>query len=106
MFGGKEKTMYILKNLWYGNVNPGERFSRLGSEYKKVAAEANTYMELLAAEMTPKGAEYLEKLLDKNMVLSSISEEDAFIRGVRIGAQFILDVVSDYKSQLPSVDEE
>ena len=43
--------------------------------------------------------------MDKHVVLSSISEEDTFIRGFRIGAQFILDVVGDYKSQLPQTGD-
>lgn len=93
--------MYLLNDLWYGNVNPSERFARRGSEYKKVTAEAAECMDQLMAELTPKGSEILEEFLDKHVILSSISEEDTFIRGVRIGAQFILDVVGDYKSQLP-----
>ena len=93
--------MYLLKDLWYGNVNPSERFARRGSEYKKLTEEANELMERLMAELTPKGSEILEDLLDKYIVLNSIFEEDTFIRGVRIGAQFILDVIGDYKSQLP-----
>ena len=98
--------MYLLKDLWYGNVNPSERYGRRGSEYKKMTAEANDCMDRLIAELTPKGSELLEEFLDKHMVLNSICEEDTFIRGVRIGAQFILDVVGDYKSQLPQADEE
>ena len=93
--------MYLLNDLWYGNANPSERYACRGSEYKKVTAEAAECMDLLMAELTPKGSELLEDLLDKYVVLNSISEEDTFIRGVRIGAQFILDVIGDYKSQLP-----
>lgn len=98
--------MYLLKDLWDGNVTPGERYIRRNSEYKKVTEETNEYMERLTAELSLEGAATLEKLLDKNLTLSSIAEEDSFIRGVRIGAQFILDVVGDYKSQLYQVGEE
>ena len=31
--------MYLLKDLWYGNVTPGERFGRRGSEYMKLTEE-------------------------------------------------------------------
>ena len=93
--------MYLLKDLWYGNVNPSERYARHSSEYRKLTVEANTLMARLVAELTPTGSEILEDLLDKHVVLSSISEEDTFIRGVRIGAQFILDVIGDYQSRLP-----
>ena len=97
--------MYLLKDLWYGNVTPGERFGRRGSEYMKLTEEANEMMERLIAELTPEGAKLLEELLDKQIVLHSIAEEDTFVRGVRIGAQFILDVVGDYKSQLPQMGD-
>ena len=93
--------MYLLKDLWYGNVNPSERYGRRGSEYRRLTEEANGCMDRLVAKLTPKGTEILEEFLDKHMILNSICEEDTFIRGVRIGAQFILDVVSDYRSQLP-----
>ena len=97
--------MYLLKDLWYGNVTPGERFGRRGSEYMKLTEEATEMMDRLIAELSPEGAKLLEELLDKQIVLHSIAEEDTFVRGVRIGAQFILDVVGDYKSQLPQLGD-
>lgn len=97
--------MYLLRDLWYGNVTPGERFGRRGSEYMKLTEEANEMMERLIAELSPEGAKLLEELLDKQIVLHSITEEDTFVRGVRIGAQFILDVIGDYKSQLPQIGD-
>lgn len=97
--------MYFLKDLWYGNINPSERYARRGSEYKKLTEEANDCMDRLISELTPTGVEALEEFLDKQMMLHSLSEEDTFIRGVRIGAQFILDVVGDYRSQLPQSGE-
>ena len=97
--------MYLLRDLWYGNVTPGERFGRRGSEYMKLTEEANEMMDRLIAELSPEGAKLLEELLDKQIVLHSINEEDTFVRGVRIGAQFILDVVGDYKSQLPQMGD-
>ena len=97
--------MYLLSDLWYGNVNPCERYAHNNSEYKKVRAEANENMERLMELLSPEARKLLETILDKNLILTSISEEDVFIRGVRIGAQFILDVISDYKSQLPQMGE-
>lgn len=46
--------MYLLNDLWYGNVNPSERYACRGSEYKKVTAEAAEGMDRLMAELTPK----------------------------------------------------
>ena len=91
--------MYLLDDLWNGNVTPSERFVRKNSQYKQLSNEANDCMEQLTAELPTKSAELLERFLDKNMALCAISEEDAFIRGVRIGAQFMLDVMGKYESQ-------
>ena len=97
--------MYLLSDLWYGNVNPCERYTNNNSEYKKVRAEANESMDRLMELLSPEAKILLETVLDKHVVLTSISEEDTFIRGVRIGAQFMLDVIGDYKSQLPQMGE-
>ena len=97
--------MYLLKDLWDGNVNPSERYIRKDSEYSKLTKEVDDYMDRMIEEMSPKSVELLEEFLDKRLTLNAILEEDAFIRGVRIGAQFILDVIGDYKSQLPQTGD-
>ncbi len=97
--------MYLLSDLWYGNVNPCERYAINNSEYKKARKEANESMDRLMELLSPEAKTLLETVLDKHLILTSISEEDTFIRGVRIGAQFILDVIGDYKSQLPQMGE-
>ena len=101
----KGETMYLLKDLWDGNVNPSERYIRKGSEYSKLTKEISDCMDQMIEEMSPKCAELLEEFQEKRLILNAILEEDAFIRGVRIGAQFILDVVGDYKSQLPQMGD-
>ena len=87
--------MYLLNDLWNGNLNPGERSVNRSKEYRKLAKEANDCMEQLTAELSPKLTEMLDQFLDKNLQLFSITEEDTFIHGVRIGAQLILDVIGD-----------
>lgn len=44
-----------------------------------------------------------DRFCQSEVQLSVIVEQDAFIRGVRIGAQFILDVIGTYDSQLPQM---
>ena len=93
--------MYLLNDLWNGTLDPSERHAHRDKEYRKLAGETDKCMERLMAELTPKDAEILEEFIDKNLQLFSISEECTFIRGVRIGAQFILDVIGDQPSQSP-----
>ena len=98
--------MYLLKDLWHGSVNPSERYGRRGSEYMKLSKEVSDCMDQLIQDLPPKSVELLDEYLDKRVILNAIMEKDSFIRGVRIGAQFILDVIGDYRSQLPQADEE
>lgn len=97
--------MYLLKDLWNGAVNPGERYIRRGGEYARLTKEASDCMDRLIEQLSPKSVELLDEFLDKRLTLNAILEEDAFVRGVRIGAQFILDVTRDYSSQLQQADE-
>ena len=97
--------MYLLEEIWRGNVSPGERFIRRDSEYQKITKKSSDLMDQLTEDLSPKANELLETFLDQNNAMHCISEEDAFVQGVRFGAKFILDVISEYHSQLPSSNE-
>ena len=95
--------MYLLEELWYGNVNPNERYNRPNSEYAKLIKESADCLKRLEEELTPEASNLLEEFCNIQARAAGISEEDTFIRGVRIGARFILDVVGDYRSQTPQI---
>ncbi len=91
--------MYILNDLWQGNITPSERYIRSGTEYQKplheLSGEINGFINTLPSE---KQVHY-EKLTALQYKLNSISEQDAFIVGFRLGAKMIIDVMTDYKGQ-------
>lgn len=93
--------MYILEDLWAGRFSPSERAVRAGSLYQKISDENSYWMNAFRKELSPEGKKALEEYYNTQLKLWDISEQDAFIRGVRLGAQFILDVIGEYKSQLP-----
>lgn len=97
--------MYLLKNLWDGNVHPGERAVRPDSEYKAIQKEIFNYLDQINEKLDPEGKLLLEKYYEKVLDAEDISNEEAFISGIRIGARFILDVLGEYHSQLPQVGE-
>ena len=39
--------MFVLQELWRGNITPSERFVRSGSEYKKIAGKLSDEMDRL-----------------------------------------------------------
>ena len=95
--------MLLLDELWIGNITPSIRAALPGSQYRKLAGECDKLHDQLRAGLSDEQKKLLEKLLDTDMSMDDISEQDAFICGVRIGAKFILDVLGEYPSQLPPI---
>lgn len=95
--------MMILEELWKGNIAPIERAVLKNSEYQKISHEAIEIMNEFNKELSAKGLAAFDEYCDKKMQLTSISEQDAFIKGVRLGAQLILDILGEYPSQLPQI---
>ena len=97
--------MYILKDLWYGNVVPTERMIRKGSRYAKLQKQLVAAEDALREVLSSDGKNIYEEICRKQTEMAQIAECDSFIRGVRIGARLVLDITGDYPSQLPSVAE-
>ena len=97
--------MHVLKDLWYGNLAPGERYTNKNSEYAKARQQLLECLERLSQNLSPEATGILEEFCDKCIVETSLLEEDAFIRGVRIGAGFILDVVGEHRSPLLPISQ-
>ena len=97
--------MFVLQDLWHGNVTPSERYVRRGSEYHKVSQKMCDEMDNLLKLLSPEAKKQLElvgKLKDDMMLLS---EEDTFIYGFRLGASMILDVIGTHQGQFRYIQE-
>lgn len=95
--------MHLLDELWRGKVTPDERAIREGSTYEKINRESIAVMRTVLQELSKEGEKAFDQYCQLEQQLSEISERDTFIRGVRIGARFILDILGEYDSQLPQV---
>ncbi len=89
--------MYVLKDLWRGNIAPLERSVRPGSDYKKVSVEICERIDRFLEDLTPEEKKQLEVINDLRNDMTIMTEEDAFIYGFRLGARMMMDVVGDYK---------
>ena len=94
--------MYILEELWNGNITPSERMIRTGSQYAQLQKQLVAAEEDFRKELSPDGKAAYDTFCRKQAELSEISECDCFIRGVRVGARLLLDIVADYPSQTPT----
>ena len=97
--------MYVLRELWRGEISPTDRLVRQGSEYQQRAAEVRKQMIEFAAILSPEDKERMEAINDQKHDLSMIEEEDMFIYGFRLGARMMLDVIGDYEGQFCSPTE-
>ena len=91
--------MYVLQDLWRGNISPSERFVRRGSDYQKTSQKMSAEMDSLLELLTPEAKKQLETVGGLKDDMAMMAEEDVFIYGFRLGARLMLDVVGDYKGQ-------
>ena len=97
--------MYVLRELWRGEISPTDRRVRQGSEYQQRAAEVRKQMMELTAMLSLEVKERMDTINDLKHDLSMMAEEDVFIYGFRLGARMILDVMGNYEGQFCSPTE-
>lgn len=85
--------MKILEELWYGNVTPGERSVEKGNHLWNLGKLILQNEEDLAALLSEKAKEVLEKLRDNRSDLNDLNECEVFVCGFRLGARIILEVL-------------
>ena len=95
--------MTILENLWYGNLAPNERTIKEGSKYHKLSKESILLEDQFINELSADGRKAYEAHFAKQMEMCGIEECESFICGFRLGAKMLLEVLSEYKSQLPQI---
>lgn len=91
--------MYVLKELWRGEISPTDRRVRQGSEYHQTAKEVRERMGEFLGTLSPEAREQLETINDIKSDLSVMANEDFFLYGFRLGARMILDIIGDYEGQ-------
>ena len=97
--------MFVLEELWRGNITPAERFVRSGSEYRKIARKLSDEMDRLMEAISPEVRKQLENIGNLRADMTVLANEDYFIYGFRLGARLILDIVGDYQGQFYSPGE-
>lgn len=97
--------MYILNDLWRGNISPCEKFICSDSEYMKLFTKYVKDAEQIRKALSPEKQEKYDEIEELRLKLTDISEQDSFIVGFRLGARLILDIVGEYKRQFSSPTE-
>ena len=85
--------MKILEELWYGNVAPGERSVDKGDRLWNLGRLILQNEEELAALLSEKAKEVLEKLRDNQSELNDLNECEVFVCGFRLVARIMLELL-------------
>lgn len=91
--------MYMLEKLWRGELTPNEKIMRKGGPYHQKLGELCEIGDRLAEELSLEGKNLLQSYADAQLELNEIENRETFMEGFRMGAQLILDVVSEYQGE-------
>ena len=97
--------MFMIEDIWHGRFTPSDRMVRKGSRYQKLSKQGLELYDNFYNELSTDGKQAFEDYYSTMMELEGISEQDAFIQGVRFGIRLMMDVVSEHHSDLPMINE-
>ena len=82
----------ILEDLWYGNINPHETVAINNKRFKTLLKEMGTIRDELNETLSDDQRKMLVIYDEKLNEMSSISECEAFIIGVKFGIKLMIEV--------------
>ena len=97
--------MYVLEDLWEGKITPSDRGYRKGSPYAELVRQSNESEDIFYKDLSAVGKKAYETHCDQQGQLDDIRDCDTFIRGFRLGARMILDVINNYDSPMRQLNE-
>ena len=97
-------TDQAIKDLYYGNISPHERYIKQGTRVDKLVKLICRNEEELNTTLTDKQKETFEKFKDCTNELSSITEGEAFSAGFILATRLMAEGMQ--ASVTPHIDDE
>lgn len=85
----------ILEDFYYGNLTPGEKRMRPGSELQRAVNAAAQCEEQLAEGLDKTGCELLTKMVTAQHEIDSITAAENFILGFRLGIRLMAECMDE-----------
>ena len=85
----------ILEDLYHGNLTISGQTFRRGTKYARALARAAETEDALGRKLAPEDHPLLAKYAMASAGLTSVSIEEAYIKGFRAGAQIVLAVLEE-----------
>ena len=92
---GQVKQMNTIQDLYYGRISPYEMSISTAPEYQKLKTLADKNEDLLRETLSDEQKKLLDKLTESITDISSISEQNMFIAGFRLGVKLMINVMKD-----------
>ena len=86
----------ILKDFFYGNINPKEKQFDRNSEYGKAAAGLADEEEKLRSMLNQEAATVLDKMICLQAAIAGMTAEEYFIDGLRTGFRLALALLQHF----------
>ncbi len=85
----------FIVDLYYGNIEPQELSTELSAKLKKKLSNLAEKEEQIMAKLNDEEKELFLNYVSAYIEFSSLSNEDSFISGFRLGAKFTYDTFID-----------
>lgn len=95
--------MSILEQLYDGNICPMEKCIKKDGEYYEINQRLASDIDKLMEQLNNGQKKLYEEIHESITKLSSISEKEIFIDGLRTGAQIVLEIFNAPESQLINI---
>ena len=86
--------MSILKDLYYGEINPAERYVKKESNYYKLSEQLTENIDKFTKQLNDQEKQLFEKITDSIYYINGISEEECYTKGFCTGAKMILEILA------------
>ena len=90
----------IIEDLYYGNIEPQELSTEISAKLKNKLSNLAEKEEQLTAKLNGEDKEQFLNYVSAYIEFSSLSNEDSFISGFRLGARFTYDTFIDMKGSI------
>ncbi len=97
---GDRRANNILKDFFYGNINPNEKQFDRNSEYGKAAAGLADEEEKLRSMLNQEAATVLDKMICLQAAIAGMTAEEYFIDGLRTGFRLALAILDEEENGL------
>lgn len=95
----------LLKEFYYGNINPNEKQFIRGSHYEKTAKKLCGFEKELIDKLDSDCKPLLDGLIKEQMELNGLTAEENFIYGFKLGIRMAMEVLCDESDNVKPIIE-